>query len=133
MKIKTITLIGVAVSLSACSTIVNGSNQSLKFVSKDMNGVELPGANCSLTGGSKHSVDEQFTTPAVIEVKRSKKALDLVCNKSGYKTASKTITSNYEAAVAGNILAGGFIGAGVDAATGAVYKYPEVITIKLPR
>ncbi len=133
MKITTLSIIGVAFALGACSTIVNGSDQAIKFASKDTNGVEVEGADCSLTGGSKFAVDERFKTPAVITVPRSKKPLELVCNKPGYRTAKKTIVSEYEVATAGNIFAGGFIGAGVDAATGALYKYPDVITVKMPR
>ncbi|PHR60633.1 MAG: hypothetical protein COA43_05635 [Robiginitomaculum sp.] len=126
MNVKIISLLALTVSLSACSTIVNGSNQELHF---DTASVE--GADCVLTGGSKQSVDESFTTPAVVTVPRSKKPLKARCTMNGYHAGTKTITSTYEAATAGNLLLGGFIGAGVDAATGALYKYPEAISIKM--
>jgi len=128
MKIKTIGLLGAVISLSACSTIVNGSNQDINFDSGS-----VAGAQCDLTGGSKFAVKETFVTPAVVSVPRSKKALKVTCDMSGYQTAMKTITSDYEVATAGNLLLGGVIGAGVDAATGAIYKYPDTVTIMMTR
>ncbi len=115
-------------TLPACSTIVNGSNQTINFDSGSVSG-----ANCELTGGSKLSVNETFVTPAEVKVPRSKKALKLKCDKSGYQTLNKTIASKIESTTAGNLLLGGVIGAGVDAATGAIYKYPEVVTVVMER
>jgi len=59
MKIKLITAVSVAVSLSACSTVVNGSNQLVAFDTG-----EVVGANCVATGGSSNAVNESFVTPA---------------------------------------------------------------------
>ncbi len=126
MNIKTIGLLSLAFSLSACSTIVNGSNQDISFNTKN-----VTGAQCELTGGSKFAVQESFVTPAVVKVPRSKKALQATCSMPGYQTTTKTIPSNYEVATAGNLLLGGVVGAGVDAATGAIYKYPDVVTITM--
>ena len=44
---------------------------------------------------------------------------------------STIVESNYEAMNAGNILIGGFIGIGVDAATGAMWKYPTAIVVPM--
>jgi len=126
MKIKLIGITLLAINVSACSTIVNGSNQTVAF-----NTAEVTGASCELTGGSDFKVNEKFTTPAEVEVPRSKKALQLGCSKPGYQTASKTVNSRVEGTTGGNLLFGGFIGAGVDAATGALYKYPETVVLNM--
>lgn len=115
-----------AALLPACSTIVNGSNQSVAF-----NTGEVEGASCDLTGGSDFAVKEKFTSPAVVKVPRSKKALQLECKKAGFKDASKTVYSKVEATMGGNIIAGGLIGGAVDAATGAMYKYPETVVLMM--
>lgn len=123
---KFILLTAAAVAMTGCSTIVNGSNQTLNFQTG-----AVEGADCELTGGSEFAVQENFTSPASIEIPRSKKALQLECSKDGYTTASKTVYSKVEATTGGNILIGGFIGAGVDAATGALYKYPDSVNLPL--
>ncbi|GHA85826.1 hypothetical protein GCM10009069_06300 [Algimonas arctica] len=126
MNTKLFLLAAAAIAMTGCSTIVNGSNQTLSFKTGS-----VEGANCDLTGGSEFAVQESFMTPASIEIPRSKKALQLECSKDGYLTASKTVYSKVEATTGGNLLFGGFVGAGVDAATGALYKYPETVNLPL--
>jgi hypothetical protein len=126
MTTKFILLSFTAFAISGCSTVINGTNQSIAFQTGT-----VTGADCELTGGSDFAVQENFKTPARIEVPRSKKALQLQCSKEGYVTASKTVNSQVEATTGGNLLIGGFIGAGVDAATGALYKYPEGVNLPL--
>jgi hypothetical protein len=44
---------------------------------------------------------------------------------------SSIIPSNTETMAAGNVVFGGFIGLGVDAATGAMNKYPDIVTVAM--
>lgn len=44
---------------------------------------------------------------------------------------SSIIPSGTEAMAAGNVVFGGLIGLGVDAASGAMNKYPDVVTIAM--
>ncbi len=124
MKLKILLLAAVAFGTSACSTVVNGSNQSISFHSGD-----VEGADCKITGGSDHAVNQNFVTPAEVKIPRSKKSLNLNCTKAGYETTEQTVHSKVEGSTAGNIIAGGVIGVGVDALTGAIYKYPETVAI----
>jgi hypothetical protein len=41
------------------------------------------------------------------------------------------IPSNTEAMAAGNVVFGGIIGLGVDAASGAINKYPDMVTVAM--
>jgi len=120
MKLKLIVAIAAAVSLSGCASIVKGSNQTMAF---DTGSVE--GATCAVTGGSKFSVNETVVTPGELKLPRSKKPLDVSCSKPGYGTATKSVSGEIEPWVFGNIFSAGFIGLGIDAATGAVHKYPD--------
>lgn len=128
MNYKLLLAAAAAVSLSACSTVVNGSNQLVKFNTGD-----VTGADCTATGGSDFAVNESFVTPAEVKIPRSKKALKIECNKAGYETANKTVTGKVEGSTAGNIILGGGIGVGVDALTGAIYKYPGTVVIPMSR
>ena len=128
MKLKLIVALTAAVSLSACSTIVNGSNQMVKFDTG-----EVVGADCVATGGSSNSVNERFVTPAEVKIPRSKKILIIECNKEGYQTGEERVGGQVEGSTGGNILIGGPIGVGVDALTGAIYKYPDTISIPMTR
>lgn len=123
---KIVAITAMTALLPACSTIVNGSNQSVAFNTSD-----VQGASCGLTGGSELAVNKKFTSPAEVQVPRSKKALQLECSKTGYKTASKVVHSKIEATMGGNLLVGGIVGGAVDAATGAMYKYPETVVLMM--
>ena len=128
MKLKFVAVLAAAVSLSACSTIVNGSNQMVKFNTGD-----VVGADCVATGGSEFALNEKFTTPAEVKLPRSKKKVDVTCTKAGYKTGTKSFHGKVEGSTAGNVILGGGIGVGVDALTGAIYKYPGTIVIPMEK
>lgn len=57
-------------------------------------------------------------------IPKTKNDLDVNCRWDGFKDAHATIPSHFNGATAGNILAGGIIGIGIDAATGANDNYP---------
>jgi len=120
MKIKLIVAIAAAVSLSGCASIVKGGNQKIAFDTGD-----VTGANCVVTGGSKFAVNQSIVTPGTLKLPRSKKALEVSCSKPGYATATKSVKGEIEPWIFGNIITLGFLGLGIDAATGSVHKYPD--------
>ncbi|GLQ20786.1 hypothetical protein ACFFUB_01865 [Algimonas porphyrae] len=126
MTIRFLTLAACAISLGACSTVVNGKNQLVQFDTGS-----VTGADCVAKGGSDFAVNKQFQTPADVKLPRSSKALNITCNKTGYQTASRTISGKVEGSTAGNLVLGGPIGVGVDALTGAIYKYPDTVSIPM--
>ena len=126
MKLKLIVALTAAVSLSACSSIANGKHQAVMFKTG-----AVEGADCTVTGGRDGGVNMAFTTPAEVQVRRAKAAIDVECSKAGYQTATRTVESKMEGTTGGNVLAGGFVGLGVDAMTGAMFKYPDTINLNL--
>jgi len=128
MKLKLIVALTAAVSLSACATIIKGSDQEIAF---DTGAVE--GATCAVTGGSEFEVNETVVTPGVLTLPRSKKALEVNCSKPGMGSGMKSVKGEIEPWVFGNIIFGGVLGAGVDAYTGSVHKYPSTISVDLTR
>ncbi len=103
-----------------CATIINGTTQPIAITSTPN------GARVMIDGG-----DNSYTTPANVELARGRDHL-LTFSKTGYQEQTFTIKHSMSAVVAGNILAGGLIGWGVDAADGAQDKLtPETVQITL--
>jgi len=104
--------IGIVLSLAVagCATITRGSTQALTIDSAPL------GATASLSNG------ERCTTPCTLKLKRKHPLAVEVC-KAGYQPVITQILSQIAGAgaagMAGNVLVGGLIGVGVDAATGA--------------
>ena len=102
-----------------CATIVHGTTQEIS-VSSDPTEARV-------------NVDGAFisTTPCTVELKRGKNHV-VTISKDGYHTEQITVMKVVSGAVAGNILAGGFIGWGVDAISGAQYRLvPETVSVTL--
>jgi len=107
----------VGLALSGCASIVNGTTQAIAISTPPVNG-----AQCDLS-----SSQGQWTvvTPGVATVARSKSDINIQCHKPGYQTAVGVIPSSFETWTAGNLVFGGVVGLGVDAATGAINEYPS--------
>ncbi|MGF7163072.1 hypothetical protein FHS85_004730 [Rhodoligotrophos appendicifer] len=121
--VKFLGLLALGLSVSGCATIVNGTTQSIAIATPPVSG-----AQCDLSSSEgKWSV----VTPGVVTVSRSKSAIDIQCNAPGYQTAVSLIPSNFEGWTAGNLVFGGVIGLGVDAATGAMNQYPGAFQVPM--
>lgn len=120
MKKLLITL--TCLSLSACASIVTGTTQSVSIETSPK------AARCDLQNdkGKWHVSD----TPASVVVQRSYDDLIVTCYKSGL-SGSASFKSTTKAMAMGNIVFGGAIGAGVDAATGAAFDYQNIMMVKL--
>jgi len=123
MKIKLL-VICVTTLLSACSTIIDGRSQELTI------NTNPAGAKCEL-----HRKDLVIgtieSTPSSVYIEKTKYDIKVTCNKKGYQEATYLNRSGSAGATWGNIVAGGFIGWGVDSATGADNKYDSPINITL--
>ena len=108
--------------IAGCATIVKGTTQT---VSIDTPGVI--GAVCELS--SPGIGTQSVTTPATIELEKSQHNISTTCRKSCFQDGVGVIASYSEGMAAGNILFGGVIGLGVDAASGAMNKYADRTTI----
>lgn len=119
---RTITLAAITLALpllGGCASIVNGTTQAVSVSS------DPPGARVEVDG------DPQGSTPISMELKRKHNHL-ITITMDGYQTEQIAVNKVMSGAVAGNILAGGFIGWGIDAASGAQYKLkPDTIAVVL--
>jgi hypothetical protein len=117
------TAVVAALAGSGCATFARGSTQALTIDS-------LPGgATVSLSNG------ERCSTPCTLKLKRKYPVAVELC-KSGYRQALAQVRSEVgsggAAGLAGNLLIGGLVGAGVDAASGATKDLnPNVLAVLL--
>lgn len=105
--------------LTGCATVIKGRTQTVP-VSSDPTGAEII-VNQIPMG----------VTPSQLELRRKDDHL-ITLRKDGYAPASVPVLKSVGGAVWGNILAGGIIGWGVDATTGAQYNLsPETVFVRL--
>ncbi len=102
--------------LSGCATITKGTTQAITL---DTPGA--PGAQCTLV--SEGIGTKVVQRPATLTLDKSQSAISVTCKKECFQDGIGIIASNTETMTAGNLLLGGVIGLGVDAASGAMNKY----------
>jgi hypothetical protein len=71
------------------------------------------------------------TTPGTVTVHRAYGDMNIKCDKDGFQPGLTNVKSSTKGMVAGNILLGGVVGVGVDAATGAAYDYPSLFQVMM--
>ena len=118
---QTLVLIAVASTpfMSGCATVLKGTHQEIPVASEPSNAAVL--------------VDgvRQGNTPIKLNLARKGNYV-VTLALADHETESITINRSMGGAVAGNIVAGGLIGWGVDAGTGAQYNLnPNSINIRL--
>jgi hypothetical protein len=112
-----------ASALGGCATIVQGTTESVSVTT-----TPDQGAQCTL----KNSEGTWYvTSPGSTTVHKTKNDLTVSCKKDGYPGGEALARSHFGGTTAGNVLAGGLIGIGIDAASGANYYYDSPITVDL--
>ncbi len=110
--------------IQGCASIVSGQDQ---IVSVDA--PLCPASKCKLQ--NEEGVYWIPSTPGTVAVDREYGDLVVTCSKPGYQDFTMKVSSSTKGMAFGNILLGGFIGAGVDMGTGAAYDYPTEIIVPL--
>jgi hypothetical protein len=123
MNFGTIAALCVAMCLTSCATVIRGSHEKLQVITAP------PGADVRLSTG------ETGITPAIF-TKLRRDSFQVTVSKAGYLTQTVNVESRASgsgvAATAGNVVAGGVIGAAVDAGTGAWNSlYPNPVSMQL--
>jgi hypothetical protein len=111
----------IGLGLAGCATFVEGTHQNIAIATPP-----TQSAYCVLTRpGGRWSA----TTPGVVWIEKSMDDLAISCSRPGYQDTHGTIPSEIEGWTLGN-LAFGAMPAGIDAATGAMFRYPD--TFEMP-
>jgi hypothetical protein len=120
-------VVALAAALGGCASVTRGTTENISISSTPS------GAEATITG---LEVPTACITPCAIVAKRNAD-LSVSFAKQGYEPEvvqlTKEIPGTGAAGFAGNILAGGLIGMGVDAATGAAQDHkpnPVIVTLR---
>ena len=111
---------------TGCASIVSGENQSLSVETR-LQGQAYAGAVCKLTNDKGQWY---VTTPGSVTVHRAYGNMAVHCTKEDL-IGDISVGSATKDMAFGNILLGGIIGGGVDAATGAAYDDPDSIAVEM--
>jgi hypothetical protein len=122
--LKTTSLIVTLVTLAGCATITRGTSEVLVVETTP------PGANVEIS-----PIGHRCTSPCSLKVKR-KGNYTIDITKAGYEPMRTNVLSQVAGAgaagMAGNVLVGGLIGLGVDAASGATKELkPNPVRVTL--
>ncbi len=112
-----------AASLCGCATIIQGTTQPVSITT-----TPEEGAQCTLTNSEG---TWYLASPGSAVVHKTKNDLSIDCTKPGFATGHVVATSHFGGTTAGNVLLGGVVGLGVDAASGANYYYDNPISVPL--
>lgn len=121
--LRTFACLAGALLLGACATITKGTTQ---LVGIDTPGV--PGATCTI---QTQNGPQTVVTPGQLTVSKSANALPIQCVKQCYTNGEGVIAPSAEAMTLGNVIVGGVVGVGVDVASGAINKYPDIVTVAM--
>lgn len=113
-----------AVALGACATLTRGTSETVSIIT------DPPEASCVLKRNGQ-IVGIANPTPATVTLEKSKDDVSVVCSKNGHFDGMHVLSSTFQNMTFGNIVFGGFIGLGVDAASGAMHEYPDNVTVIL--
>lgn len=120
--LRVLSVLLLAALLPGCATITSGTSQSIAVLT------EPPGASCRLSRGDG-IIAVVNPTPGTVNVSKSVIDIAINCSNPKHSPGTSVVQSSFQAATLGNILIGGVIGLAVDAASGAMGKYPENVTV----
>jgi hypothetical protein len=116
--------VALCVVLAGCSTITRGTSQAVSITTP---GAE--GARCELFSPALGS--QTVVTPATVTLEKSQHNVQVTCKKPCFHDGTGVITSSVEEMTAGNVIFGGVVGLGVDAASGAMNKYAPNVQVAM--
>lgn len=120
---RPIILLAAAFALGGCATVTRGTTNQIQIVSE-------PSGASVLT-----SMNQSCMTPCTLTVSR-RDEFSVTISKEGYESqvvAVRTqLAGSGAAGLAGNLLIGGIVGAGVDVATGSALEHvPNPVSVLL--
>lgn len=116
-----------ATTLAGCATVFTGTTQRIDVQAVDTaTHHPIAGARCTVTDGqgSELVVD---SNPGSVIVTKGKGSLNVRCTRAGYVQKQVGVGQSFNAWTIVNVLF--WPGVLVDAATGAIQKYPSHITV----
>lgn len=126
LGVKALTPVFV-VMLAGCATVFTGTTQRIDVQAIDtVNHQVIPGASCTVTDGQGAEL-AVAGNPGSVVVTKGKGALNVRCHRQGYVQKQVGVGQSFNGWTIVNVLF--WPGVLVDAATGAIQKYPSHITV----
>ena len=130
LVLKMCFLVMASLLIHGCASTTSGKNQSLSVVTI-FEGEQVVDAACTLTNDSGVWY---VKTPGSAFIKKSSGDLSVMCKKNGVQASGTFPSSSSGGAIAGNtamllIPVVGIIAYGVDAASGAIFNYPDTLNV----
>lgn len=127
MIIRVVLAAAIAAPCVGCASVTRGTTENISISSTPA------GATAEITG---LDIPTSCVTPCVVQAKRNAD-ITVTVNKEGYEPQviplTKEVPPTGAAGFAGNVLLGGVVGMGVDAATGAALDHkpnPVIVTLQ---
>ncbi|QBJ84841.1 PEGA domain-containing protein [Chryseobacterium gleum] len=119
-KLSIVLSLSIALSTTSCATIFTGTRDPITFSSNPEGATVF------------HKGIEKCTTPCTVKISRSLSKQTVTFEKEGFEKKEVKLTKNFNAVTLLNIILGGAIGVGIDAATGSLTKYsPKKYDVEL--
>jgi hypothetical protein len=113
--------------LSGCASVLHSDVQHVQVTAKCKDRV-VPAACVAQNGkGVWH-----FQAPSTIEVRKDVTSLQIACKSLFFPEITATVPSRLNLSMAGNLLVGGVVGAGVDVYRGTGFAYNPDVRIAYP-
>ena len=121
----------ISLATAGCATVMTGTTQDVhvRAINSKTHHI-IPGARCTVTDGAGQAFPVAGN-PGLVLLKKGRGALHIKCAKSGYKQGRIGVGQSFNAFSLVNILF--WPGLLVDAATGAIQKYPSYITVLMDK
>jgi len=119
-------VLACAALASGCATITGSDTQSISIETQDATG-PISGAECRLTNSNGAWSTK---SPGVAMVRRSSNDLFVRCELQDHEPGTARVVSRVNAAMFGNILFGGAVGAVIDHSRGTAYDYPTLVRVQ---
>ena len=122
MKLQSLAISTTLLALTGCATITQGTQQAISFK------LEPKDAICEVSRVGDGKLGRVSSSSSTIFVGKDKDDIIVVCNAAGYEqSTTKVVSGATGAGVTGVLLDFGI----TDMITGAMYRYPEEVTIAL--
>jgi hypothetical protein len=116
----------IASVLTGCASITGDHTQPITVLAVCAGSAAPVEASCILENDKAR---KSVTSPGTVAIARSFVDLTVQCTFGNSKTARVVLTPTGDEKILGNLVAGGIIGAFVDAGTGAAFNYPSRVTV----
>ena len=117
-------LVGLALTCTACATIVGGTTQEV-FIQSEPAGAYCKADRQGVTVGVINP------TPGRLGLSRSRESVTVSCTLKDFEQSDEVLVASFTGATVGNLLLGGLVGIAIDASSGANNKYPDRVLIVL--